>query len=66
MVVGVIIRQVLCHFLGKRGHEHPLAAFSALVYLSQQIVHLPGNGADHHLRVQQAGGPDDLLHDLAL
>ena len=57
--------QVLSHALGQGGHQHPLVLGGAGVDLADQVVDLALHRADLDLRVQQAGGPDDLLHDLA-
>ncbi len=37
----------------------------ALADLMQQVVHLALDGTDLYLRIDQAGGADDLLHDHA-
>ena len=57
--------QVLSHALGQGGHQHPLISGGAGVDLPDQVIDLALHRADLDLRVQQAGGPDNLLHDLA-
>ena len=57
--------EILRHFFGKRGDQHPLPAFGTLMDLSDEIVDLPLYRTDLNDRVQQTGWPDDLLHHLA-
>ena len=57
--------EVLRHALGQGGHQYPLVPGGAVVDLADQVVDLPLHRADLHLRIQQARGADDLLHDLA-
>ena len=58
------LRQVLRHFLGQGGDQHPLVLGGTLVDLVHQIVNLAGDGPDLHPGIQQARGADDLLHHL--
>ena len=60
-----VYRQVLRHLLGQGRHQNTLVSGGAGVDLPDQIVDLPLNGTHLHLRVQQSGGTDDLLHRLA-
>ena len=60
----VVGGQVLRHPLGQGRHEDPLALRRPLADLAEQVVHLVGHGLDDDLRVHEARGPDDLLHDL--
>ena len=57
-------RQILGHLLGQRRDERALTARRDLVDLADQIVDLPLDGPDEHLRVKEARGPDDLLRNL--
>ena len=56
--------EVLRHLLGEGGDQHPFLAGCALVDLPDEVVDLPLHRADLDAGVQQAGGTDDLLHDL--
>ena len=56
--------EVLRHLLGEGGDQHPFLAGRALVDLPDEVVDLPLHRADLNAGVQQAGGTDDLLHDL--
>ncbi len=56
-----VFREIFGHALGQGGHQDPLVTFQAQLALGQQVVHLTAYGTDFHHRVQQAGGPDDLL-----
>ena len=57
--------QVLRHPLGQGCDQHPLAPLGALVDLPDQVVDLALHRPDLDPGVQQPGGPDHLLHDLA-
>ena len=59
-----VLGQILRHLLGEGRHQHPLIPGRPGVDLSDEIVDLPRHGPDLHSGVQQARGPDDLLHDL--
>ena len=63
-MLGQIIGQVLGHAFGQRGDEHPFAARDAQMDLRKQIVDLGRGRTDLDFRVDQAGGPHHLLHDL--
>ncbi len=56
-----VVGQVLRHFLGERGHQHPLVGYCSLPYLVEQVVNLPLGGTHDHLWVHQTGRPDDLF-----
>ncbi|OPY89290.1 MAG: hypothetical protein A4E73_03119 [Syntrophaceae bacterium PtaU1.Bin231] len=62
----VIAGEVFGHALGQRRHQHPFAASGAEADLGQEIVHLVLHRSDQDLRIGQARGPDDLLHDASL
>ena len=64
-LLGEVIRQVLGHLLGQGGHKHPLPALDPGIDLTQQVGHLPLHRAHRDDRVQQTGGPDDLLGHLS-
>ena len=55
--------QVLGHALGQRGDQDALVPLGAGADLAQQVIDLALAGLDHHLRIHQAGRPDDLLHE---
>ena len=59
-----VIGQVLRHLFGEGGDQYPLGVLGALVDLPNQVVDLPLHRAHLDPWVQQACGPDDLLHDL--
>ena len=60
-----VVGEVLGHALGERGDQHPLALLARpLTDLAEQVVDLALDRADLDHRIDQAGGPDDLLdHD---
>ena len=64
LVLVKILRQVLRHPLGQRGHQYPAALACALPDLGQQVVHLADDRPHLHFRVQQSGGAHHLLHHL--
>ena len=64
--LSVILGQVLCHALGERGDQGSLLRLHLLAHLSIQIIHLPRDRPHFNVRIHEAGGPDNLLHDLAL
>ena len=57
-----IVRQVLRHALGERGHKHALVARRALANLIQQVVDLAAHRSHVDLGVEQARGTNNLLH----
>ena len=57
-----VIGQVLSHLLGERRHQHPLAGLDTGADLVHEVIDLVLRGPHLHLRVNQARGPDDLLH----
>jgi hypothetical protein len=59
-----VVGEVLGHLLGERGDQHPLVALGALADLVDQVVDLALGRLDDDLGVDQAGGADDLLHEL--
>ena len=61
---GQKVGQVFGHFLGQGRDEDPFVFRRAGVDLAQQVGHLALDRAHRDERVQQAGGPDDLLRDL--
>ena len=56
--------QILRHLFGQGGHEHPLLPGSSRPDFVHQVVDLPFDRLDHHLRIEQAGRTDDLFHRL--
>ncbi len=63
--VGEIEREVFGQALGERGHQNALADGAALFDLLQEVGHLAAGGLHVDQRVQQTGGPNHLLDDLA-
>ena len=61
----VVFGQILRHPLRKRGDENPAALVHRLPDLCLEMIHLMGRLLDSDLRVDQAGRPDDLLHEHA-
>ena len=60
-----IFAEVLGHALGERGHQHALfAALHPFLDARDEVVHLAARRQDGDDRVHQAGGADDLFHDL--
>ena len=64
-LVEQVVRKILRHALGERGHEHALTLGSAHLDLVHEVVYLATHRAQLDLGVQQARRPDDLL-DLLL
>ena len=65
-VFGQIVGEIFRHPLGEGGHQHPLLLLGPGADLAQQVVHLTLGGAHLHDRIEHAGGPDHLLHHLAV
>ena len=65
-VLEEVVGEVLGHPLGQGGDQDALAALGPLADLAHQVVDLAGGRLQDDLRVDQAGGPDDLLDDVAL
>ena len=61
--LGVVVGEVLGHALGESGDEDALVDCGAGADLGQEVVDLALDGADFDLRVDQAGGADDLFDD---
>ena len=60
-----VCRQVLRHALGEGGDEHPLGLRRSNPDLLHEVVDLALGGLHDHHRIDQSGGPDDLLDELA-
>src|SRR5208337_634479 len=60
---GKVFGQVLGHSLGERGHQDAVAGLYLLADFANKIVNLEVRRAHFDLRVNKAGGPDDLLYD---
>ena len=60
-----VVGEVLGHPLGEGRDEDALVLLFALADFIQEVVHLPRDGPDFHLRVHQSGRPNDLLDDNA-
>ena len=60
-----IIGEALRHFLGEGGDQHTLVFGGAGVDLPDEVVDLTLHRTHLHHGIQQAGGADDLLGDLA-
>ena len=58
-----VVREVLGHLLGERGDQDALVLLRARADLVHQVVDLALGRLDDDLRVDEAGGADDLLHD---
>ena len=56
--------QILGHLFGQGRDQHPLISRGALVDLSDQVVNLALHRPHLDAGIQQAGGPDHLLHNL--
>ena len=63
--VGQVGGEILRHLLGEGGDQHPLPTLGAGVDLPDEIVDLPLHRPHLDFGIQQAGGADHLLHDLA-
>ncbi len=61
--LAVVVRQVLRHALGERGHEHALVLLDPDLDLAEQVVDLPGHGAHLDLGIHESRRPDELLDD---
>ena len=59
-----VFRQILRHFGGQSGDQHPLATGCALTDLARQIVDLGFHRAHLHHGIEKSRGTDQLLHDL--
>ena len=64
-VVLQIVGEILRHLLGEGGDQHSLFPGGAGVDLADEVVDLPLHRPHLDLGVQQTGGTNDLLHDLA-
>ena len=60
-----VVGEVLRHLLRQGRDQHPLLAHRPLLDLVEQVVDLSLRRPDHHFGINQAGGPDDLLHHLS-
>ena len=56
--------QILGHAFGEGGHEDAFGSCGAYADLLHEVIDLPLGGFDHHERINEARGPDDLLHEL--
>ena len=59
--LGVILGQIFGHALGQGGDQHALATRHPLADFMQQIVNLSFHRPHFDRRIDQAGGPNDLL-----
>ena len=59
-----VVRQVLRHALGQRGHQCPLVSLDPQADLVHQVVNLAFHRPHLHPGVQQTRGPDHLLGHL--
>ena len=60
---GVVAGEVFGHALGEGGDEDALVVGGAVADLGEEVVDLAFDGADFYLRVDEAGGADDLFDD---
>ena len=65
-ILGQIVGEIFGHALGERGDDHPLVFVGPDADLTQQIIHLAFRGAHFHDRIEHPGGPNHLLHHLAV
>ena len=59
-----VIREVFCHALGERRHQHPLIFGGTITNLSQQVIHLSGGGPHLNNRIQHPSGTNHLFRNL--
>ena len=59
--VGIIFGQIFGQAFGQGGHQYPLVPGFPCADLFEQIIHLVFSLAYHDNRVDESGGPDDLL-----
>ena len=65
IILGQKIGQLFGQALGQRGDQSPLSGGHYLADLGHDIPDLAIYGPDLHQRIEQAGGPDDLLYHLS-
>ena len=58
-----VVRELLRHPLRESRDDRPLAALRAATDPFEEVVDLALGGSDFDVRVDDAGGPDELLHD---
>ena len=58
-----IVGEVLGHLLGQRGDQAALVALDPKSHLRDEVVDLPFRALHLDRRIDEAGRPDDLLHD---
>ena len=63
--VAQVVAEVFGGSFGEGGDQDALAGFDALAAEFDRFVNLVGQGADFDLRVEQAGGANDLFDDEA-
>ena len=61
--LGVISGQIFRHPLSQRGYQHTLIALGAIADFREEVVDLPFNRANFHLRIDEAGWTNYLLDD---
>src|SRR5437763_610042 len=59
-----VLGQVLGHLLGQGGDQDPFTPGGGVVDLLDEVVDLSLGRLNHHLGIDQPGGPDDLLDDV--
>ena len=62
-VAREVLRELLGHSLGQRGDQHPFVTLASQPNLFHQVVDLVFDRAHLDDRVQQPGGPNQLLDD---
>ncbi|MCY1236334.1 hypothetical protein D9M72_489820 [compost metagenome] len=62
-VAQQVVGEVLGHPFGEGGDQDAFVLRGAGLDLAQQVVDLALGGFHYHLGIDQAGGPDDLLHE---
>jgi len=59
-----VLGEILGHALRERRHQGAFASRRTLAQHADQVIDLPAGGAHDDLRIDEAGGADDLLDDL--
>jgi hypothetical protein len=60
---GVVVGEVFGHALRQSRHQNSLVCCGAVSDFGEEVVDLAFYGADLYLRVDEAGGADDLFYN---